>query len=91
MGVIRLRIRIQEFFKEFFNIASYGHFLHNLAHISGESDLILMKIFITAVSVDKEELIKFWNSSASGSRRCENWQTSILEQLHGAIIRLELA
>jgi len=32
--------------------------------------------FTTDVSVDREELVKFWESSASGSQRYENWKTS---------------
>jgi len=34
--------------------------------------------FTTYVSVDKEELIKLWNLSASGSRRYEKWKISTL-------------
>ena len=44
-------------------------FSHNLAHISGESDRILMKIFITDVSLDKEIPVKFWKS-VSGCGLC---------------------
>jgi len=45
LEVIRLRIRIQEFFEAFLTLRD-GSFSHNLAYIFRGSDRILMKIYI---------------------------------------------
>ena len=60
LGVIRLRIRIQEFFEGFFNIARYRRaFFHNSAHISEWSDRILMKMLLQMYPWTRKSLLNF--------------------------------
>jgi len=39
-----------------------------------------LKLWKVYVSVDKEEWIKFWNSSACESRRYANWKSSVQQR-----------
>jgi len=57
-------IRIQELFTDSSSL-QYGAFSHYLAHISGKTDRNFVKIknFITDATLDKEDPVKFWESS----------------------------
>ena len=74
-------IRILEFLKGFFSIAGLqcciAAFFHNLAYISGQSDLIFMEILSQLYQWTKKCPLRFGSNpeTESGSRPYSPWRT----------------
>jgi len=64
----------RNFLKDSSQHCATGHFSHNLAHVSGKTDRIVMKIFTINVTLDKEVPVKFWKLSGSDSGWDSVWR-----------------